>query len=118
MQTLPTPEQLKAYADQLPSIYRDVLTAIPEVSVNYRASLTFAIPVLVVYLNNHNPNYHEYDILAAVDRLERQKFLTVDHGAEGIFATPTTLGEELIATLTGKRPEGKAPFPDLPKPTW
>lgn len=110
---LPTPEQLRAYADQLPEIYRDVLKAFQESDPNRFFGDGLATGTLHAYLHGGRHNKHELEI--ALGRLEEAEFFRYDDLLGFYFPTP--LGEELLAVVSGRRPQVIA-VPHLPKPTW
>ncbi len=114
---MPTPEQLKAYADQLPKLYRDILTAFGRATEPVRRYLEgVSTDVLETQLVNQGTPYSDSEVFAALERLERSGFFSIEV-QDLTYAAPTPLGEDLLAAVTGKAVP-KIPVPDLPKPTW
>ena len=118
---LPTAEQLKAYADQLPDIYRDVLSALATANPRRRYGGELPIETIVAHVLNRRRSpdggsgYELEEVYVAVERLAKAGLLTKDE--EEPYYSPTPVGEELIAALTGRRaPELRVP--ELPQPTW
>lgn len=113
--TIPTPEELKAYADQLPPIYRDILTAFQLAGPHRSEGEPVAFGTIRSFLLNEGKTYNDYELELALGNLVNQYF--VDEPEFGQWFTPTRVGESLIATLTGKRTK-EATVPDLPSPPW
>lgn len=113
---LPTPEQLKAYADQLPEIYRHVLTAFSTANPSRLAGEGLFAGTLATHVVNRGGRFQPEEITLALYQLDDAGFLTTEVGGFD-FYTPTPVGEELIAALTGWRAK-RVTVPELPKPTW
>lgn len=115
---MPTPAQLKAYADSLPPIYRDVLVAFGRAASPYRHYMEgMSVDVLLTELANSKRGEHAVpEIYAALDKLEREGFFTSEV-TDLAYVWPTPLGEELLEAVSGKKAD-KAQVPDLPKPNW
>lgn len=119
--TEPTDEQLKAYAERLPEIYKQVLAAFPDQSPDRRAGDGLAYESVDEYLVRSAPDwYRTQDLPKVLEQLERREFVKwhrySDHPGVD-FCTPTPLGERLITSLTGHRPTERE-IPPLPEPTW
>lgn len=114
---MPTPEQIREYVNQLPPIYRDILAAFPEIAPDRSAGDGFSTSLLLVYLGGRGRSYSTEEVMAAVERLEDRGFLQIEE-RDLIVITPTPIGEDLIATITGKSPRKRPLVPELPKPTW
>lgn len=110
---LPKPEQLTAYSEKLPSIYRDILSAFAAGPERTEGDPVAAATIKAV-LADKGP-YTEPEIDAALGKLVEGRFLLEPEFMER-FA-PTAVGEALIATLTGK-PARPVTVPELPAPTW
>ena len=114
---MPTPEELKSYAGQLPPIYRDIVVAFHEAAGPYRKyGEGMSVNVLGVHLSNEGKTYTLGEILAALEQLEESGFFTVD-SRDLVLASPTPLGEELIEAFTGSKAP-RVTVPPLPKPPW
>ena len=139
----PTPEQLKAYAEQLPDLYKDILAAIQAAQPNRVIGQgVLAGTVRMFLLNQRNEFVHgfplrsisdprfadpkfllaarfltEADFSAIVDRLVEADILEPDDEPAFPRLLPTPLGERLIAAITKKETPRRV-LPDLPKPTW
>ena len=133
----PTAEQLKAYADQLPELYREVLAAIRAVNPHRRVGEG----VFPSQIRNHLSNEYErserrwglndaggaYPLkVGALTDIEFEQLLdtlAVNGFIHDPLDTrlgrliPTDLGEQLISILTGVPPR-RVELPPLPKPTW
>lgn len=141
--TVPTDEQLKDYAAQLPDLYKDILAAIP-VADPHRGRGEGVHPgsLRATLVNLSYPAYRpmmetrvardpgwRYDFSHSLDRLTDKTFdIALDRLAESGFIldpldtdfgvlVPTPLGEQLIAAITG-RATPERDVPALPKPTW
>ena len=118
---LPTAEQLKAYADQLPDIYRDVLSAFTTADPRRRYHGDLSLETILAHVHNRRQasgNAEVYDpqeLMLALINLADAGFLVRVEPDPYYF--PTEVGEELIAVLTGRRAP-KLAVPDLPQPTW
>lgn len=114
---MPTKEQLKVYADQLPKIYRDILTAFGRAAEPMRRYMDgMAVELLEVQLANHGVTHKKAELFAALEQLEHQGFLEFDvQELTILYLTP--LGEELLEALTGEKVQ-RVMVPELPKPTW
>lgn len=112
---MPTADQMKAYAEQLPQIYRDVLTAFQDATPGRRFGEPVALATLDKHLINQNRRYDAEETTLAVGKLVANGFLASANRFD--FFQPTPLGEELIAAVTGRRAK-QITVPDLPKPTW
>lgn len=142
--TEPTDEQLRAYADKLPAIYRDVLAAFPGESSNRRAGDGLYLSSIASRFQEIMPaDYRPRDLARAMAQLEGRGFITrasadgtppnpfittaelvQDYLARAVgdsghdpFVAPTPLGERLITVLTGHQPVERD-IPPLPEPTW
>lgn len=110
----PTEEQLREYDKKLPSIYKDILLAFPEVSPLRRTGDSLTFETICEFLERNGRIYREEDVDTALSRLESKDFFTRKNG---FIVTPSPLGERLIEVSTGR-----APFvldvPELPVPAW
>jgi hypothetical protein len=111
----PPAEQLRAYAQQLPDIYRDILVAFQTSGPPRTEGDPVAFGTIHMHLLNEGKTYTEAQLGAALDKLVANGFVS-----ERDFLTwfaPTRWGEALIGLLTGTttRP---AIVPDLPQRTW
>lgn len=139
--TQPTPEQLKAYADQLPDLYKDILAAIQYAQPNRVVGQGVLGGTVRMFLLNKaakfattyeqafagNTRSHQFsaatdgltedDFRAAVENLIGAELLEPEDRPRFPRLLPTTLGERLIALLTGQETPRRQ-IPELPKPTW
>ena len=139
--TEPTDEQLQAYADRLPGIYREVMASFPNSSPNRRVGDGLYLSSIDGRLQEIMPaDYRTHDLTRAVAQLEARRFLSRDAGSPSTprfgvfpdysaivaqalrddgdpFLAPTALGERLITALTGHTP-AERDIPPLPEPTW
>lgn len=112
---MPTTTELRAYAQRLPEIYRDILAAFPAIEPGRRAGYGVAFQTLAMHFANTRRRHAFDDVQEACARLAEAGFLEIRHG---IFAHPTELGEELIAAVTGSSATTAEPLPQLPALTW
>ena len=99
-----TDEQLKNYAESLPSIYREILTAFPRTEPNRKQGYGLAFQTLAADLDS----FRLGEIILACKQLEQRKLVEVKHK---IFVHPTQLGERLIGIITGQ----SAPVVQVPE---
>lgn len=99
-----TDEQLKSYAESLPSIYREILTAFPRMEPNRRQGYGLAFQTLAADLDNSRLG----EIILACEQLEQRNLVEIKHK---IFVHPTQLGERLIGIITGQ----SAPVVQVPE---
>ena len=92
------------YVKSLPSIYRDILSAFPRFDSTRRVGYGLSYQSLYSALNG------EYDLGAIQVACERMADGGVMEIKNEIFAHPASLGEELIAGVTG----GAAPAIAVP----
>jgi hypothetical protein len=113
--TMPTPDQIKAYAESLPDIYRQVLTALHTADPDRRYGDGVVSYQLWQQLTAVRSQYARRDYEFALQELEQSGF--VRHLEDIPFWQVTELGEELLAAVTGRRAK-KVVVPALPKPNW
>jgi len=111
---MPTTVELKAYADALPPIYRDILAAFPEIEPGRKAGYGLAFQTLAMHFANRRIPHGFGEVQEACRRLAEKGFFDIRNE---IFAHPTDLGEQLISAISGRRAPA-ARLPDLPQPTW
>jgi hypothetical protein len=111
---MPTDEQMRGYADALPPIYREILTAFPRIEPTRRQGYGLAFQTLAADFENRDVPFNLGEILQAGQELERNGLVEIKNR---IFVHPTALGERLIALLIGQQgPAVKVdPLPALPK---
>src|SRR5438034_1194985 len=98
---MPTDEEIRAYAAQLPTIYRDILGSFPAVNPRRRVGDGLTADTLHAVVEEAFPEHRPGDIDDALERLVARGFLTQ---RQGLFFAPTPLGERLITAVTGKKP--------------
>ncbi|MCU0706010.1 MAG: hypothetical protein MUF18_18760 [Fimbriiglobus sp.] len=113
--TLPSPEKIKAYADELPEIYRLVLSALHAADPDRRYGEGVVPTLLWQQLAGVRSEYVRREYLRALEELEGKGFL-YDDDENGLWGV-TPLGEELLAAVTGKRAKNVV-VPPLPKLNW
>lgn len=141
---VPTDDQLREYAADLPDLYKDILAAYPFVNDarrdgdgvfestlrNFLRNLGQIKPADMHWVLRSGPvgrypykftraidEYTDDEFSAAVDRLIEYAFIS-PRVANGLgLLTPTPTGERLIEILAGK-PESRKELPELPKPMW
>ena len=92
------------YVKSLPDIYRDILAAFPRFDPTRKAGYGLSYPSLYSALNG---KYNLGEIRLACERMAEGGVLEIKNE---IFVHPTSLGEELIAAVTG----GTVPPPSVP----
>lgn len=112
---MPSDAEMAAYAQQLPSIYRDVLAAFPEIEPRRKAGYGLAFQTLAMHFVNTRRRWLLGDVQEACRQLTEHGFLEIKNG---IFAHPTNLGEQLIAAVTGGPPASNEGVPQLPAQPW
>jgi hypothetical protein len=111
----PTPEQIKAYAETLPAIYREILGAMQNADPLRRYGGGIDPRGFWQELVGSRSEYTRGEYNYAVEQLEKRGFLGYDDSVGFYF--PTDACEELMAVLTGKRAK-TVEVPDLPEPNW
>jgi len=112
---LPTTEQLNAYADKLPAIYREILAAMQNSDPLRRYGGGIDPRGFWDQLTGSRSEYTRGEYSYAIEQLEKRGFLGYDDSVGFYF--PTDACEELMATITGKRAK-TVEVPDLPEPNW
>jgi hypothetical protein len=113
--TMPTPEQLKAYADSLPDIYRQVLKALHAADPDRRYGDKVIPHLLWQQLATVRSEYVHREYQFALEELAQSGFLVYED--EPDWWRVTDVGEELLTAVTGKRAKTVV-VPPLPKPNW
>lgn len=112
---MPTDEQLREYAEQLPQIYRDVLAAFPGVNPDRKSGYGLTVETILDHLIDSDCGHDTADVQDALRKLEERGFLTANRPMA--WYSPTTLGERLVTVVTGHTPRPSG-APPLPVPTW
>ncbi len=121
VKALPTTDQLKAYADQLPEIYREVLSVFATADPYRRYHGDLSLETILAHVLNRGQKsdgsslYDSEELLLALVRLKNKDLLVRDDVEP--YYHPTSTGEELIAILTGRHAR-KVSIPELPQPNW
>jgi len=99
------------YVDNLPSIYRDILAEFPALEPSRKIGYGLAFQTLFEALKDKKWSFGQ--IMQACEKMELGGAVTIKNR---IFVHPTTIGEEIIAELTGKHavPESVDDFPPIP----
>jgi hypothetical protein len=111
----PPAEQLRAYAQQLPDIYRDILIAFQTSGPPRTEGDPVAFGTVENHLINEGKQYADAELALAFDNLAKDGILSKRDF--GIWYAPTRVGEALIEVLTG-RPAKPVSVPALPAKTW
>lgn len=123
---MPTDDELRAYVEQLPPIYRDILAAYPAINPERKFGGSLMAMSLVDRLGPDiddqrgeffDAEYDEDEVLDALYQLEARHFLDRHPALGAASFSPTPLGERLITLLTGSTPRPKG-APPLPQPAW
>ena len=95
------------YVSSLPAIYRDILAAFPQFDPTRKAGYGLSYQSLYSALNS---KYNLGEIKLACEQMAEAGVMEIKHA---IFVTPTPMGEELIAAVTGSSAPklGVPPFP-------
>lgn len=112
---MPNETDIKQYARELPSIYRDIVAAFPEIEPGRKAGYGLAFQTLAAHFANIRRGYSLGEVREACQQLAQNGFLEIKNG---IFAHPTQLGEQLIAAVADKPVASHAGIPQLPARTW
>lgn len=105
---MPTDEQLRAYAESLPPIYREILTAFPRIEPNRKQGYGLAFQTLAADFEDRELGFSLGEIIQACEELEQNNLAEIKHR---IFVHPTPLGERLVAVVAGRQ----APAVTVPK---
>jgi hypothetical protein len=98
------------YVKNLPEIYQDILRSFPATDPYRKIGFGLAIQTVHVALDGK----YSLGILAqAINEMEKHGAVTISHG---IFVHPTTLGESIIAQLTGHSATAQTVPPFSPPP--
>jgi hypothetical protein len=107
-----TNQQLQAYAESLPEIYREILSAFPRLEPTRRQGYGLAFQTLNADFQDRGLDFGLPEIFAACEELQHKGMVEVKHR---VFVHPTPLGEQLVAILSGgTSPRVKVPV--LPSP--
>jgi hypothetical protein len=112
---MPSQAEMKQYAQTLPPIYREILSAFPDVEPGRKAGYGLAFQTLAAHFANTRRGYGFEEVREACILLADGGFLEIKNG---IFAHPTQLGEQLIAVVTDKPVASNARIPQLPAHAW
>ncbi len=107
-----TDEQLRQYAESLPAIYQEILAAFPRIEPNRRQGYGLAFQTLAADFASLEKGISLGELIQACQKLEQHEVVEINNS---IFVHPTTLGERLIAIITGKQAPA-VKVPSLPAP--
>lgn len=99
------------YVDSLPKIYRDIMLAFPSLEPTRKAGYGLAYQTLYERLQKEKHSLGE--IIRACEAMELGGAVQIKNR---IFVHPTTVGEEIIAALTGNEPADMIAVPPFPQP--
>ena len=97
------------YVTSLPDIYREVLSAFPALEPSRKAGYGLAYQTLYEHLQDRHTLG---EIIEACRQMQEGAAVEIKNK---LFVHPTSLGEEIIAELTGKRAR-EPHVPPFPKP--
>ena len=109
---MPTDEELRAYVEGLPRIYREILAAFPRIEPNRKLGYGLAFQTLAADFESRGIGFTLGEILQACQQLQEHQLVEVKHR---IFVHPTSYGERLIALISGHEPASQT-VPVLPSP--
>ena len=112
---MPSDAEMTDYAKHLPRIYADIIGAFPGIEPGRKAGYGLAFQTLAMHFANTRRGYSLSEVQRACMKLADEGFVEIKNG---IFAHPTDLGEQLIATVTGQPPASNLVLPQLPVRTW
>src|SRR5580698_5967462 len=112
---MPSDAEIAAYAKGLPSIYRDIMAAFPEIEPGRKAGYGLAFQTLAMHFVNTQRGYGFEEVKEACKQLAANGFIEIRNE---IFAHPTELGEQMIAVVTGGSRASKLVIPQLPAHSW
>ena len=112
---MPSDAEMKQYAENLPSIYRDIMAAFPRIEPGRKAGYGLAFQTLTMHFANTGRGYGFWEVQEACKQLANSGFIEIRND---IFAHPTDLGEQLIAVITGGPRASSPVIPQLPARTW
>jgi hypothetical protein len=104
------PTITQEYVNQLPDIYRDILSAFPEFDPDRRLGFGLAFQSLYSALEG---KYGVGEIRAACEEMQKAGAVEI---RERIFVHPTALGEEIIEKLVGQTVPPRERVPPFPLP--
>ncbi len=96
----------KEYVDSLPLVYRDILTAFPEIEPARKPGWGLAYQTLAARLDDKHSRgeiaqpYSLSEIVQACENMQQGGAVVIKNR---IFVHPTVIGEEMITLLTGKK---------------
>ncbi len=109
---MPSDQELRAYSETLPEIYREILSAFQRIEPNRKAGYGLAFQTLAADFKDQGLGYNLGEIIRACEQLQEHQIVTIKHR---IFVHPTDFGERLISLLTGQDSREDA-VPALPSP--
>ncbi len=119
MPSAPPSPKLKEYAESLPKIYRDIMSAFPAVEPDRHPGYGLALTSITTHVSVGTGRFSQSrfakanaSLEVAAERLEEAGLVELRNG---FFLHPTPLGERIITALTGHVPSPD-PVPDLPSP--
>jgi hypothetical protein len=107
-----TDEQLRAYAQSLPEIYREILAAFPRLEPNRKRGYGLAFQSLLADFESRGLEFDLGQIIQACEQLQQHGLMEIKHR---IFVHPTETGERLVTALSDQEPSPSG-VPALPLP--
>jgi hypothetical protein len=107
-----TDDELHAYIEELPVIYREILAAFPRLEPNRKRGYGLGFQTLAADFESRKLGFTLGQVIQACQQLQEHRLVKIKHG---IFVYPTERGERLIAAITGEEPAQET-VPPLPAP--
>lgn len=105
-------QELQAYVQKLPAIYREILAAFPRIEPSRKAGYGLAFQTLATDFKSRGSSFGAGEIINACNQLQQHGIVEIKHH---LFVHPTGYGERLIGAITGL-PAPAAEVPVLPTP--
>ena len=106
-----TAEQLSSYAQNLPDIYQEILSAFPRIEPHRKAHYGLAYQTIWADMEQRKCGISLGQLMKACERLAEQNVVEIKHR---MFVHPTDTGEQLIEALAGQQAQQAAEVPALP----
>jgi hypothetical protein len=112
---MPSDAEMAAYAQGIPSIYREIMGAFAAIEPGRKAGYGLAFQTLAMHFANTSRKWSLIEVQEACKQLADSGFVEIKNR---IFVHPTDLGEQLIAAITGQPRASQLAIPELPARTW
>src|SRR5438876_2736851 len=111
---MPSDQELRAYAEKLPDIYREILIAFPRIEPGRKVGYGLAFQTLAADFADRKIGFTLGEIILACEQLQAHRIVEIKYR---IFVHPTEYGERLITAITGKQ-SPVTTVPALPAPPF